>query len=165
MPWSKIVDELCNDPLLSHLEAEAAHSVMRILTLVLYADTDKGIVEQVEFERMMAKLPWFEGKDEKLHELAEEAHALAAKIHDEDAFTSAVQSSAKVLEAARDASRQLAEPRDIRNYVFTMAASLAAADGSIHEHEQHTLDWLAHAFHIDEAAAQRLTEEALVAHS
>jgi uncharacterized tellurite resistance protein B-like protein len=144
--WNQFADQYGADKALAALDAEQIHAVIDMLLLVMYADGKASMMERIEFEALIQKLPAMEGK----------ADIVAAQV--ENAIERARATSGDEIERlAKTTAARVTDPA-ARELVFRMAATLATADLSLALPESAVLTALATAFGLPKDAAQRIID-------
>lgn len=142
--WNNFADEYGTHKALADLDADQIKAVVDLLLLVMYADDKASVLEQMELEEQLCKLPAIADKRDIV-----DAHLAggAARMTGLDAA-----GTAAIARAAAD----MLPSADTRKAVFEMAAIMAFADIQLAADESSTLEAVADALGIDAAAAKAI---------
>lgn len=139
--WNDFADRFGTDKALSDLDGEQIKAVVDLLLLVMYADDKASVLEEMELEEQLCKLPAISGKKALV-----DAHVAAATARIRGADGSEVRT------IARGAAEKL--PSTARGLVLQMAAAMAYADIQLAADESATLGLIAEALGFDASAAR-----------
>jgi len=144
--WNDFADQYGTDQSLAGLDADQIKAVVDLLLLVMYADDKASVLEEMEFEDQICKLPAIADKRSLI-----DAHLPGAVSR----VRGASADGAKAI--AADAAGKLTEPA-ARKAVFAMAAALAFADIQLAVDESAVLRSIADAFGLDPAEARAIVD-------
>jgi len=142
--WNDFADQFGTDKALAGFDGEQIKAVVDLLLLVMYADDKASVLEKMELEEQLCRLPAIAGKRDIVS-----AHVDAATARIKGADASAVASIAAAAAAALPGG-------EVRRVVFEMAAIMAYADVQLATDESATLGTIAGALGIDPAEAKAI---------
>lgn len=144
--WNDFADQYGTDQSLARLDGEQIKAVVDLLLLVMYADDKASVLEEMEFEDQLCKLPAIADKRAMI-----DAHLPGAVARVRGATAeSAGAIAAGIADKITDA--------DSRKTAFAMAATLAFADVQLADHESTVLRVVADAFGLDPAEARAIVD-------
>ena len=136
--WERLTRELVRDPSMQELTDDQVRAMIDVILLTMHADRRVSPLEVAGFTHLFFDLPWLQSREELVREHIPKAAERGAVAGDE----------AKGRALARDVAERLGGDRALRERVFLMAASLAAADSAVEAGEKQALTWVADAFGI-----------------
>lgn len=145
--WNDLADQYGTDKTLADLDAEQIKAVVDLLLLVMYADDKASIMEQMEFEDQLCKLPAMADKREMLDAYVPGAIARVRAAKGE------------VLDNLVAQIADTLDGESARRTAFEMAASLAYADIQLALTESATLSAVARGFGLEPDEAQKILDQ------
>lgn len=139
--WNDFADRYGTDKALRDLDGEQIKAVVDLLLLVMYADDKASVLEEMEFEEQLCKLPAIADKRALV-----DAHVAGATARIRAAGAGEAQA------IAEQAAAKLPEG-DARARVFAMTAAMAFSDVQLAVDESDVLKIVAAALGLDLATA------------
>ena len=144
--WNDFADQYGTDKTLADLDGDQIKAVVDLLLLVMYADDKASVLEKMELEEQLCRLPAIADKRSIVDGHVDAATARIKGADDATVAAIAGQAAAKLPGA------------DVRRAIFEMAAIMAYADIQLAGDESAALATIAGALGIDAGAAKAIIE-------
>lgn len=144
--WNDFADQYGTDKALADLDGAQIEAVVDLLLIVMYADGKISVMETMELDEALDRLPAIADKRDVAN-----ARLAEGKTRIDGADAATVEGIAKAAAAALPAG-------DVRRIVFEMCATMAHADIQLAADESSALGVIAGALGIDAAAAKAIVD-------